>query len=185
MSTSLSHPVYLFGVNCTFCCYVVLVDFFSSVSTTVFLDSCGQIIYHASCLACLFFQVKMQTFPNLHTNLFKCSRHTFLKEGLRGFYSGTLPGVLSALLFFSSDFCKSMNFILFQLLSQSLLRTPCSSWPTEQHKGWFPGWRGFKKKSLVSLAMVSQVALKYIYRFNCQSLIFILAGGLKTWLTQS
>ena len=147
--------------HCTFCCYVVLVDFFSSVSTTVFLDSCGQIIYHASCLACLFFQVKMQTFPNLHTNLFKCSRHTFLKEGLRGFYSGTLPGVLSALLFFSSDFCKSMNFILFQLLSQSLLRTPCSSWPTEQHKGWFPGWRGFKKKSLMSLATVSQVALKY------------------------
>ena len=169
--------------HCTFCCFVVFVNFFSSVSTTVFLDSCGQIICPASCimLGMFFFlsQVKMQTFPNLHTNLFKCSRHTFLKEGLRGFYSGTLPGVLSALLFFSSDFCKSMNFILFQLLSQSLLRTPCCSWPTEQHKGWFPGWLGFKKKSLVSLATVSQVALKYIYRFNCQSLIFILAGGLK------
>ena len=39
-------------------------------------------------------QVKMQTFPTLHTNLFKCSRHTFVKEGLRGFYSGTLPGAL-------------------------------------------------------------------------------------------
>ena len=37
-------------------------------------------------------QVKMQTFPTLHTNLWKCSRHTFLKEGFRGFYSGTLPG---------------------------------------------------------------------------------------------
>ena len=55
----------------------------------------------------------MQTFPNLHTNLFKCSRHTFLKEGLRGFYSGTLPGVLSilsALLFFQAISEKSMNF---------------------------------------------------------------------------
>ena len=94
----------------TFCCYVVLFDFFSSVSTTVFLDSCGQIICPASCimLGMFFFlsQVKMQTFPNLHTNLFKCSRHTFLKEGLRGFYSGTLPGVLSALLFFFKRFLK-------------------------------------------------------------------------------
>ena len=59
-----------------------------------------------------FSQVKMQTFPNLHTNLFKCSRHTFLKEGLRGFYSGTLPGILSiisirsALLFFFKRFLK-------------------------------------------------------------------------------
>ena len=63
--------------------------------------------------------------------------------------------------FFQAISGKSMNFILFQLLSQSLLRTPCSSWPTEQHKGWFPGWLGFKKKSLVSLATVSQVALKH------------------------
>ena len=41
--------------HCTFCCFVVFVNFFSSVSTTVFLDSCGQIICPASCLACLFF----------------------------------------------------------------------------------------------------------------------------------
>jgi len=40
-------------------------------------------------------KVKMQTFPTLHTDLFKCSRHTFVQEGLRGFYSGTLPALVA------------------------------------------------------------------------------------------
>ena len=67
-------------------------------------DLIGSHLILSSCplcctfLCCIFIKVKMQTFPTLHTNLFKCSRLTFVQEGFRGFYSGTLPGTLHSAL---------------------------------------------------------------------------------------
>ena len=75
-------------------------------------------------------QVKMQTFPTLHTNLWKCSRHTFLKEGFRGFYSGTLPGASKENL---PIMCQKN---LLQLWLPLLPKTLCCSWRMEQPKEW-------------------------------------------------
>jgi solute carrier family 25 ornithine transporter 2/15 len=39
-------------------------------------------------------KVKMQMFPNLYTNAFKCGMETLKKDGVaRGLYAGTLPAL--------------------------------------------------------------------------------------------
>ena len=101
-------------------------------------------------------QVKMQTFPTLHTNLWKCSRHTFLKEGFRGFYSGTLPGASEENLPRSIEVRTHEQKIrlglihmicqkkLLQLWLPLLPKTPCCSWRMAQLKEWSHDWQSLK-----------------------------------------
>lgn len=35
----------------------------------------------------------MQTFPHLYNNMVTCFKTTFMKEGIRGLYAGTVPAL--------------------------------------------------------------------------------------------
>ncbi|KAI1280601.1 Mitochondrial ornithine transporter 1 [Halotydeus destructor] len=51
-------------------------------------------------------KVKMQTFPELHSNAFKCFKVTLVNEGLwRGLYAGTLPALVANVAENSVLFC--------------------------------------------------------------------------------
>lgn len=50
-------------------------------------------------------KVKMQTFPHLYRNSLVCFKETLLKEGFRGFYSGTVPALAANIAENSVLFC--------------------------------------------------------------------------------
>ncbi|GFY56609.1 mitochondrial ornithine transporter 1, partial [Trichonephila inaurata madagascariensis] len=50
-------------------------------------------------------KVKMQTFPHLYRNSFICFRETFIKEGIRGLYAGTVPALVANIAENSVLFC--------------------------------------------------------------------------------
>ena len=58
-------------------------------------------------------KVKMQAFPEVHTNLLGCFRTTFAGDGLRGLYAGTVPALAAnvaenSVLFCAYGFCQKL-----------------------------------------------------------------------------
>ena len=67
-------------------------------------------------------QVKMQTYPELYSNLFDCGVKTWKRQGIVGLYAGTVPSLAAnilenASLFMFYGFCQTVvqvcNFICF------------------------------------------------------------------------
>ncbi|XP_023210240.1 mitochondrial ornithine transporter 1-like isoform X2 [Centruroides sculpturatus] len=50
-------------------------------------------------------KVKMQTFPHIYSNSVLCFRQTFVKEGVRGLYAGTVPALAANIAENSVLFC--------------------------------------------------------------------------------
>lgn len=50
-------------------------------------------------------KVKMQTFPHLYSNSTRCFKKTFVKEGIRGLYAGTVPALAANIAENSVLFC--------------------------------------------------------------------------------
>lgn len=71
-------------------------------------------------------KVKMQTFPTLYTGTMNCCIRTYTKEGIRGFYAGTVPSLVAnvaenSVLFAAYGVCQKFVQVLVQKESVSKL----------------------------------------------------------------